>query len=454
MASRVLQLTLGLAILAVPIISLAQTSITYGSIAFPAEPIYADNSSPTRLAVTDADGTVMDAYVYNMGVDICDKISHAWSYAISTVGNSSVTIDARGFPQSSASTCANSPIPGITGIHGRLLLGSYTIASQHPWIIPSGVEIVGMGGSSPTSSNGNTTIAAASGTGCGGFCADTTGALIEIGQTGLNNIDSKLRSVTVDCASIQFCTTGIYNLSANDNARLEDVVINNAPGYGLVILLGTTLGGQNSGSYRDITVQYPSCSSCGTSTIGVEVDGGDNGELVRGLQNVKVSSLNSTGTCTFHGNLGIKISAATLQIANSAAECFGVGVQIDPPANNTGHNVQVDNFLYRCDTNYFNCGGDPNQVTTGIGVNIADSTAANVTLSNVTEEAIGNGTLGKAIVYPNQGGTKVALGGQFQGFFSYGDPNVGGCSPAPNCLSLISTDPSVKWLVPSGLINQ
>lgn len=168
------------------------------------------NPQGTPQLTTDPAGTIVDAYLYTGGTpgnDICSKILNAWTSALPS-GVNSVTIDARGFPPSSSSNCSVSPIPNpqypVAPIYGRLLLGSQTIKTNAPWIIPSGVEVVGVGASS--SGAPGTLIQASS-----VFQPDSTGALIEVGGDGtganLQATDSKLRSVTVDCAG--HCSIGV-----------------------------------------------------------------------------------------------------------------------------------------------------------------------------------------------------------------------------------------------------
>src|SRR5262249_11136326 len=149
----------------------------------------------------------------NSGTDICQDIYNVWG------ANPHATMDARGF-QGSSWTCSTSPFP--SGVTGRLLLGNVLIPTNVPWVVPSGVEIIGMGVSSAagSTSGGNpvNTVIAASGT----FPA---AAILEMGaSTGSYGV--KIKHLTVDCApggvgqGRPGCIS-IENMNAGQNSMVE-----------------------------------------------------------------------------------------------------------------------------------------------------------------------------------------------------------------------------------------
>jgi hypothetical protein len=100
------------------------------------------------------------------------------------------------------------------------------------------------------------------------------------------------------------------------------------------------VGAVNSGPYRNITIQYSSsCGGCGSNTIGLRVDGIDDGSVIRGFDNITVS-----GPAPGSYSYGILVLGASTRIVNSHVEKFSNGIQI---GDNSGtiftNNVQVEN---------------------------------------------------------------------------------------------------------------
>ena len=209
--------------------------------------------------------------------------------------------------------CHQSPFPITPHVpNGRLLLGNVTINSTVSWLVPAGVEVIGLGALS-------TTIAAAT-----GFSAPH---LVEMGN-GSVQFGVKIKGLTVDCAGFSGCV-GIYNDIAEEDSIVEDVIINNAPTTGLEVDLpgcpNIPPGPQaaNSGAYRNVTIQYPGCSNCGSAT-GVLVCGSDAGQIVRGLDNITVNSCNISNSAT----KGIVVGGASTRITNSTISCSNTGILI------------------------------------------------------------------------------------------------------------------------------
>src|SRR5581483_10749524 len=223
-------------------------------------------------------------------------------------GATGVTIDARGYVGNQ--TCSVAPtIPAA--VTGRILLGNATIATPG-WAIPAGVELTGLGALS-------TTIQATSG----------VGVLLTMGS-GTVQFGVKIKALTVDCNSQPNCI-GIFNAIAEEGSTVEDVIINNASKYGLEVMLpppgspappaGSPFA-SNSGPYRNITIQYPTPSSCLNSTKGIYLTGGDDGRIVRGLDNITIAGCNGVGI--FVQNTSTRIANSTISSSGSG----GIAIQI------------------------------------------------------------------------------------------------------------------------------
>ena len=219
-------------------------------------------------AITDAPGTIVDAFVFaGSGTNICDRIYDAFHSA----PGKGVTVDARGFTleQTCPTTTAHQPfIPSNST--GRLLLGNVWIKTAIPWVIPSGVEVIGLGpsgvgGDGSSSGPVNTVIVADTG------LPNNTAVMQLGGSSGQTGV--RVKSLTVDCMGKAGCI-GVENMFSGEGSTVEDVAIDNAPKSGLHVVIGDPVHGlyaAYSGPYRNITVQYPSCGSCG-SAVGVLVE--------------------------------------------------------------------------------------------------------------------------------------------------------------------------------------
>jgi hypothetical protein len=285
----------------------------------PGQPLIATSSSATT------DGIFWDAKQFP-GSDICAQINAAWMAAMAS-GVISATIDARGItgPQ----TCAASPFPKKAS--GKLLLGNTLITTAVTWQVPTLTHVEGLGVSGlVTSTTANTTIRA------GSSSADP---VLQLGSSTVHTFNVQVKSLTVDAYGL--ATTGILNNSSYEGTTLEDVNINNATLYGLLIgQYDAEHSGGGSGPYRNINVQYNShCPSCGKSTTGILIETVLNqpGMPVRGLDNITVSGHGTAGR-----SLGscIAIIGWPVQITNSHVEFCTTGIQIGAPGK-----IQTSNVL-------------------------------------------------------------------------------------------------------------
>ena len=393
----------------------------------------------SNTVTTDPLGAVIDAYVDSQAPDICARIATAWTGAMQNVA--AATIDARGFQLQSTLSCQQSPFPN--NAKGRLLLGNQTILTSVPWIIPSGVEVVGIGTGGASSSVG-TTLKARSNFG------STNHALLELGIPGSSQSDAKVRNLAVDCNGVAQCQIGILNIAANDNARVENVIINNAPVVGLlVIVTDINPDGQNSGAYRDISVQYAlptCCNSPGTSPCNIRAavarapSASTNGIVVECL----------LGTC----NSVVQFDSITASAFNAAGAQYGFYVNGVPVVLTNGH---FENYT----ANEIKI-GDGVRATTNVKIeNVSVSTANSGVLIEQTSSNILLIGISGPVSNPNyvilisnypDPLKPTSITAPFLGFYALGSgTNWTDCAGGA-CPALVSSSWNFKWRAPAGYI--
>lgn len=384
--------------------------------------------------LTDSQGTIVDAYVYSTSGDMCDRIRAAW---INTPG---ATIDARGFTSANAQPagaqpCAGSPFPA--NAKGRLLLGNVWVKTTMPWVIPAGVEVIGLGvsglsGDGSSTSPVNTVLAPDT-----NFPQNTS--IIKMGSLS-GDRGVKVRSLTVDCepdgssSPISGCV-GIENSSAGDDSTVEDVAIDNAPSYGLHVVVGDpnhTLYAAYSGPYRNITVQYPACSSACNNAIGVLVECQTNGThlaCANGESPVTVhfDNLTCSASGTTNSAMGFYINAVPVILTNSHFEDYNTNVQIGIGQLQSTHDVRIEN------------------VSLADGAIVNASQSSNVTLIGISGP--GSDFLILRNKYPDT--LNHDINAQFLGFYALGAGTVWQDCSAGHCPSLVTTYPKFEWRAPS-----
>jgi hypothetical protein len=162
--------------------------------------------------------------------------------------------------------------------------------------------------------------------------------VIQLGTGSGNQFSARVKDLTVDAAG--FAPVGILNQSAEEGSSVENVNIFNASEYGLWLEATSSSSPGNSGPYRNINIQYSSCSSCGTSTIGLAITATATvSSGIRGIDNFTVSgggtSGQSLGSC-------IQVIGVPVQIRNSHVEYCTTGIQIGNGSVAT-NNVEVEN---------------------------------------------------------------------------------------------------------------
>jgi hypothetical protein len=372
---------------------------------------------------TIADPIFIDAFAATTGTDICARISSAWSNAVTATLPSAV-IDARGFTYANAPhgagtawQCSGSPFP-TTVSGGKLLLGNVLIQTSVPWVIPSRVHVEGIGVAGLTAGTTNNTRITA----IRGSSGTPPSEVIELGTGSGTQYDVQVRGLTVDAAGL--AATGILNNSAEEGSTVEDVNIFNASVTGLLIQAASTSGADNSGPYRNINIQYNSCSSCSASTTGIEVSvasgSSPKNSGIRGIDNVTISGggVGQIGNC-------IVVTNYPVQITNSHLEYCTTGIQIGASGNTTG-NVEVQNVSICC---------------SGWGIILTNS--GDITLNGIAvdgTQVLDDTVTGNLITGPS--------GPNYLGFYLLGDPAVPGTNT-----TVISTHAGIStgWVAPGNL---
>jgi hypothetical protein len=385
----------------------------------------------TGAAAGTSSASYIDAFVYSATGDMCARILAAWSSYPNT--NPGVVVDARAFV--GAQNCAASPFPTSPPRYGVLLLGNAQIATSVTWNIPSRVRVQGIGsqgGEGTATGTENTLIYA-------GSSFPTTGAaVVQLGNpdsAATKAYQSQVSYLTIDCVGTSGCV-GLLNDSAEEASYAENIIVFNAPAIGVHITSSSAVvvgGAGNSGPYRNISVQFSTCSSC-TSPVGLQIDGTNQGYVIRGFDNFTVSgSIGGTGI----SGPGILIYGAPTQLTNSHVEFFGPGVQIGDTASSYGTtNVQVQNL------NISNNEGS-------YDVLIQSSTSDPV--GDVLLVGINNASSNTQILDDTVTGNEIK--GSSLGFYLLGDVT----SPASNT-AVISTSPTnaatssdLTWVDPGNL---
>jgi hypothetical protein len=375
----------------------------------------------------------IDAFVYSTTGDMCARILAAWSSFTNT--NPSVVVDARGF--TGAQTCAASPFPSSPPRYGVLLLGNAQIATNVTWNIPSRVRVQGLGsqgGEGTASGTENTLIYASS-------SFPTTGAaVIQLGNpdsAATKAYQSQVSDLTIDCVGIAKCI-GLLNDSAEEASYARNIIVFNAPAIGVHITSSSSIvpgGAGNSGPYVNVSIQFSSlCTTACASAVGLQIDGQNQGYVIRGFDNFTVSgSMSGSGI----SGPGILVYGAPTSITNSHVEFFGPGIQIGDTASGYGTaNVQVQN------------------------VNISDNQSnwdvliqSNSTYSvgDVMLVGINNASVNNKILDDTVTGNEIT--GSNLGFYLLGDVTT----PASNT-AVVSTSPTnaatstdLTWVAPGNL---
>jgi hypothetical protein len=386
-------------------IVMAFTTLLTGQEYTPGQPVIANS---TKGTVTD--GVSWDAKAF-AGSDMCAQIYNAWLAALAT-GLTSATIDARGI--TGTQSCSANPFPPKAT--GKLLLGNTVIITTATWQVPTRTHVEGLGVATLTDKS-NTTLRA------GSSAADP---VLQMGNNKASSFDVQVKSMTVDAYGL--ATTGILNNSALEGSTLEDVDINNATQYGLLLgQYSSARSAAGSGPYRNINVQFnKNCSTCGTGTTGVMMLSSirELGFPIRGLDNVTVSGIGAKnsviGSC-------IAVIGYSVLITNTHEEFCQTGIQIGAEGGLITNGVEV-----------MSAAVDPFG-----GWNITITNASDILLSGIEG-------FGKELLQDNVTGNQIL--GEYKaigpiGFYLLGD----GPHPAVISTSAQQSQGALKWVAPGDL---
>ena len=386
-------------------IVMAFTTLLTGQEYTPGQPVIANS---TKGTVTD--GVSWDAKAF-AGSDMCAQIYNAWLAALAT-GLTSATIDARGI--TGTQSCSANPFPPKAT--GKLLLGNTVIITTATWQVPTRTHVEGLGVATLTDKS-NTTLRA------GSSAADP---VLQMGNNKASSFDVQVKSMTVDAYGL--ATTGILNNSALEGSTLEDVDINNATQYGLLLgQYSSARSAAGSGPYRNINVQFnKNCSTCGTGTTGVMMLSSirELGFPIRGLDNVTVSGIGAKnsviGSC-------IAVIGYSVLITNTHEEFCQTGIQIGAEGGLITNGVEVMSAA----------------VDSFGGWNITITNASDILLSGIEG-------FGKELLQDNVTGNQIL--GEYKaigpiGFYLLGD----GPHPAVISTSAQQSQGALKWVAPGDL---
>ena len=258
-------------------------------------------------------------------------------------------------------------------------------------------------------------------------------AVIQLGGSSTQTA-VRLKSLTVDCMSKAGCI-GVENMFSGKGSTVEDVAIDNAPKYGLHVVIGDPVHGlyaAYSGPYRNITVQYPSCGSCG-SAVGVLVEclSSDHINCVNGESPVVVhfDNITASAVADVQFPMGFEINGVPTILTNSHFENYLANVKIGTGGTQATHNVKVENV----------------SMSNGVGVVIAKK-ASDVLLIGISGPTDNYNILTNK--YPN-GGAGIITEAKFLGFYMLGTCTTDFCTDQDNIFpALVTSHPFTQWQAP------
>lgn len=433
------------------------TNLTVG------EPIIA-----TSATAADSEGEYFDASVFS-GSDICAKISAAWAEALVTEGLTSATIDARAITGNQ--TCSSSPfsvsLSGRTPTpHGVLLLGNVTIATSVTWVIPTQLEVrgIGSGGAAGSSSDYNTIITTYN-TASDEYTLASGLPVLQMGPSGSGNgpwFSIKIADLTVDCHALTGCT-GIFNEEAEENSTVDHVQIWDALAYGLHVSTydaGNTSSpaATNSGPYRSIMVEYSAadCGSCSVgSTVGIEVDGYGSTNFTRAIRGIDAVTVSGhfAGSTT-HGYIAaaVVICGVSAALTNSHLEYATTGLEIGtgPVTGTAGCNTSYTGFDTRSvvvsNVSIGTITGNSGQNAIIIGSTSNTPPTGDVSIAGITNQTVN--TNSNTLTDYVSGTTLASTTDPFLGYYAVGHCPCGGTGQ-PAYPALITTSSTVGWQEPA-----
>jgi hypothetical protein len=373
-----------------------------------------------------SDGLFLDAAEFTGAPDVCKQILNAW---LALPGNSG-TIDARSL--TGTLTCNTNPFNNNK--HGKLLLGNAIFQTTVPWVVPTRVQVQGLGATfdSTLSTTFNTIVLANS---------STVSPVITMGNQN-PSFGVQVKDLTIDCNNYPGCV-GIYNGASQEGSIIDDVNVTDAPAIAFHITTNATSNGaSNSGPYRNIGVQYNTsgaCTNCSGSTVGLQVDGtntgSNSGVVVREFDSVTISGNNATSQWAGTAK-GVYIFGTSTALTNSHVEFFPVGIQIGGNATYPTNSVEVSNVSIGVNQGGWNIvlGNSGNSPATG-----------DVVLSGITSGSTNNQIVENNITAHNLNTSDD----NFIAFYAVGHCPTTGCTGSQP--AVLSTSNNVNWRAADGI---
>jgi hypothetical protein len=373
-----------------------------------------------------SDGLFLDASEFTGAPDACTQILNAWL----ALPGSSGTIDARSL--TGTLTCSTNPFSSSK--HGKLLLGNATFQTTVPWVVPTRVQVEGLGATfdSSASVTFNTIILAS---------ASSVSPIVTMGNQN-PSFGVQIKGLTIDCNNYLSCI-GIYNGVSEEGSIIDNVNIVDAPAIGIRVTTNATSGSgaANSGPYRNIGVGYNStvCTNCNGSTVALQVDGAGTGQVIREFDDVTVSGNGVSNTQWAGTAIGVYVYGVSTALTNSHAEFFPVGIQIGQvagvtPAYST-QAVEVSNVSIQ------NVGGW-NVILGNSGNNPA---TGDVTLEGITSGSANNQIVENNITAHNL----TSVDDKYIGLYAVGHCPSAGCTGSQP--AVFSTSNNVNWRAADGI---
>jgi hypothetical protein len=418
----------------------------------------------TSATAADSEAEYVDAYVFS-GSDMCAKISAAWAEALVTQSLTSATVDARAFTGNQ--TCSSNPFTVSSGgktptPHGILLLGDVVIATSVTWVVPTQLELRGIGhGGGAGASSGYNTIISAYNTATSEYTLPSSEAVLQMGSNASGDgpwFGIKIAGLTVDCHGQSGCV-GIFNNEAEENSTVEDVQIWDAPAYGLRVSAydatnptGTSAA-TNSGPYRNVYVAYTSnCSTncSNSSTVGIEVDGYGSTNFPRSIREFDAITVSGHGAGYIAA--GVVICGVSAAFTNSHIEYATTGVEIGtgPVTGTAGCDTGYSNFDTRSvaisNVSIGTTTGNSGQNAIIVGSASNSPPTGDIVISGITNQTVN--TNSNTLKDHVSGTTLASTTDPFLGFYAVGHCPCGGTGQ-PQYPALLTTSASVGWQEPA-----
>jgi hypothetical protein len=235
-------------------------------------------------------------------------------------------VDARGITASF--TCSTSsalnPFSALTSVAATVLLPQGQIQICTPWVIPSGVKLIGVGGEDPALGGfvSRTWIQASTNTNCTGAFS---GSGVIVMGTGSNCTGTSIEQLVVDAQGQAI--DGIDNEDCGDQSYVKNVTLYQVLGVGLDAYKAnvddnTSPSPTDSGPYTNITFDTNTTSTT-TSTYGFYIT-----KAIRGIQGITCTTGSPSANTTNSPGMCIYLDHAGNSVADVRIEGFTTGIEV------------------------------------------------------------------------------------------------------------------------------